>query len=110
MGPVAAAGYHVFAPDVRGYGRTSGADTVKYSDDLRPFGTLNRIRDMVALVAALGYRTVNVVGHDQGSPLAGWCACARPDIFRTAVDVERSVRRAAGAPDHTRRMTRRGRR
>lgn len=84
MGPVAAAGYHVFAPDVRGYGRTSGADTVKYSDDLRPFGTLNRIRDMVALVAALGYRTVNVVGHDQGSPLAGWCACARPDIFRTA--------------------------
>jgi pimeloyl-ACP methyl ester carboxylesterase len=85
MGPVAAAGYHVFAPDVRGYGRTSGAETVKYSDDLRPFGTLNRIRDMVSLVAALGYRTVNVVGHDQGSPLAGWCACARPDMFRTAV-------------------------
>ncbi len=84
MGPVAAAGYHVFAPDVRGYGRTSGADAVKYTDDLRPFGTFNRIRDMIALVAALGYRTVNVVGHDQGSPLAGWCACARPDIFRTA--------------------------
>jgi pimeloyl-ACP methyl ester carboxylesterase len=84
LGPVAAAGYHVFAPDVRGYGRTSGADTVKYGDDLRPFGTFNRIRDMIALVAALGYRTVNVVGHDQGSPLAGWCACARPDVFRTA--------------------------
>jgi len=83
MGPLAAAGYHVFAPDVRGYGRTSGADAVKYSDDLRPFGTVNRIRDMLALVSALGYRTVNVVGHDQGSPLAGWCACARPDIFRT---------------------------
>jgi pimeloyl-ACP methyl ester carboxylesterase len=83
MGPLAAAGYHVFAPDVRGYGRTSGADTVKYGDDLRPFGTVNRIRDMLALVSALGYRTVNVVGHDQGSPLAGWCACARPDIFRT---------------------------
>jgi pimeloyl-ACP methyl ester carboxylesterase len=83
MGPLAAAGYHVFAPDVRGYGRTSGADTVKYSDDLRPFGTVNKIRDMLALVSALGYRTVNVVGHDQGSPLAGWCACVRPDIFRT---------------------------
>ena len=83
MGPLAAAGYHVFAPDVRGYGRTSGADAVKYSDDLRPFGTVNRIRDMLALVSALGYRSVNVVGHDQGSPLAGWCACARPDIFRT---------------------------
>src|SRR5262245_2632998 len=71
MGPIAAAGYHVFAPDVRGYGRTSGADAVKYADDLRPYGTVNRIRDMIALVAALGYRTVNVVGHDQGSPLAG---------------------------------------
>lgn len=83
MRPLAAAGYHVFAPDVRGYGRTSGADTVKYGDDLRPFGTVNRIRDMLALVSALDYRAVNVVGHDQGSPLAGWCACARPDIFRT---------------------------
>ena len=85
MGPIAAAGYHVFAPDVRGYGRTSGADAVKYTDDLRPFGTVNKIRDMLALVSALGYRTVHVVGHDQGSPLAGWCACARPDIFRTVV-------------------------
>src|SRR5262245_40260705 len=40
LGPIAAAGYHVFAPDARGYGRTSGADVVKYIDDLRPFGTV----------------------------------------------------------------------
>ena len=85
MVPVAAAGFHVFAPDVRGYGRTSGADSVKYADDLRPFGSLNKMRDMLALVSALGYRTVNVVGHDAGSPLAGWCALARPDVFRTVV-------------------------
>ncbi len=85
MGPVAAAGFHVFAPDVRGYGRTSGAESVKYTDDLRPFGSLNKVRDMLALVSALGYRTVHVVGHDAGSPLAGWCALTRPDIFRTVV-------------------------
>ncbi len=85
MGPLSAAGYHVFAPDVRGYGRTSGADSVKYTDDLRPFGTLNKIRDMLALVSAMGYRSLHVVGHDQGSPLAGWLACARPDVFRTVV-------------------------
>jgi pimeloyl-ACP methyl ester carboxylesterase len=85
MGPIAAAGFHVFAPDVRGYGRTSGADSVKYTDDLRPFGTVNRIRDMLALVYAMGYRSLHVVGHDQGSPLAGWLACARPDVFRTVV-------------------------
>jgi len=84
MGPLAAAGYHVFAPDVRGYGRTTPSP-VAYTDDLRPFGSLNKIKDMLALVSAVGYRSVAaVIGHDQGSPLAGWCACARPDVF-TAV-------------------------
>ncbi len=83
MPPLAAAGYHVFAPDVRGYGRTSPTP-VNYTDDLRPFGTVNKIKDMLALVAAMGYRSVAaVVGHDQGSPLAGWCALARPDVFRS---------------------------
>ena len=66
MGPLAAAGYHVFAPDVRGYGRTSPAP-VNYTDDLRPFGTVNRIKDMLALVSAMGYRSVAaVIGHDAG--------------------------------------------
>jgi pimeloyl-ACP methyl ester carboxylesterase len=83
MGPLAAAGFHVFAPDVRGYGRTTSAP-VAYTDDLRPFGTLNRIKDTLALVSAMGYRSVTaVIGHDQGSPLAGWCACARPDVFKS---------------------------
>jgi pimeloyl-ACP methyl ester carboxylesterase len=88
MAPIAAAGFHVFVPDVRGYGRTSGAAgaTVKYDDDLRPFGTVNKLRDMLALVSALGYRSLaGVVGHDQGSPLAGWCALARPDVYRSVV-------------------------
>jgi alpha/beta hydrolase fold len=70
MGPIAAAGYHVFAPDVRGYGRTSGTD-VGYDDDLAPFRSLNQVRDMLGLVSAMGYRSVSaVIGHDQGSPLA----------------------------------------
>jgi pimeloyl-ACP methyl ester carboxylesterase len=86
MAPLAAAGYHVVAPDVRGYGRTSGASAVSYGDDLRPFGTLNKIRDMLSLVSALGYRSIaSVIGHDQGSPLAGWCALVRPDVFKSAV-------------------------
>ena len=83
MGPLAAAGYHVMAPDVRGYGRTSGTD-VRYDDDLAPFRTLNQVRDMLGLVSAMGYRSVNaVIGHDQGSPLAAWCALVRPDVFRS---------------------------
>lgn len=85
MLPLAEQGYHVIAPDVRGYGRSSGTD-VRHQDDLRPFGTLNKIHDMLALVSALGYRSVAaVIGHDQGSPLAGWCALTRPDVFRSVV-------------------------
>jgi pimeloyl-ACP methyl ester carboxylesterase len=83
MGPIAAAGYHVMAPDVRGYGRTSGTD-VRYDDDLAPFRSLNQVRDMLGLVSAFGHRSVDaVIGHDQGSPLAGWCALVRPDAFRS---------------------------
>jgi pimeloyl-ACP methyl ester carboxylesterase len=82
MRPIASAGYHVIAPDVRGYGRTTGTD-VRYDDDLAPFRTLNQVRDMLGLVSAFGYRSVAaVIGHDQGSPLAAWCALVRPDIFR----------------------------
>ena len=85
MLPIAAAGYHVFAPDVRGYGRTSGTD-VRYDDDLTPFRTLNQVRDVLGLVSAFGHRSVaGVVGHDQGSPLAGWCAVVRPDVFHSVV-------------------------
>ena len=85
MLPLAAAGYHVFAPDVRGYGRTSGTD-VRFDDDLAPFRTLNQVRDVLGLVSAFGHRSVAaVIGHDQGSPLAGWCATVRPDVFRSVV-------------------------
>jgi pimeloyl-ACP methyl ester carboxylesterase len=85
MLPLAAAGYHVIAPDLRGYGRTGGTD-VAFDDDLSPWRTLNEVTDMVALVSAFGYRSVAaVVGHDFGSPVAAWCAVARPDLFRSVV-------------------------
>ena len=85
MLPLAKAGYHVIAPDLRGYGRTGGTE-VTFDADLAPFSTLNRVRDMLALVASLGHRNVAlVVGHDFGSPMAAWCALARPDVFRSLV-------------------------
>lgn len=85
MPAIAAEGYHVMAPDLRGYGRTSGTD-VSFDDDLAPFRTLNSVRDMLGLVSAFGYRSVvAVIGHDFGSPLAAWCAVVRPDVFRSVV-------------------------
>lgn len=82
MLPLAAAGYHVVAPDQRGYGRTTGW-SADYDGDLAPFRMLNLARDALALVSALGHRSVAaVIGHDFGSPVAAWCALARPDVFR----------------------------
>src|SRR5438477_3531840 len=83
MLPLAAAGYHVVAPDQRGYGRTTGWDDA-YDTDLASFRALNVVRDALGLVSALGYRSVaGVVGHDFGSPIAAWCALLRPDVFRS---------------------------
>ena len=83
MLPLAAAGYHVVAPDQRGYGRTTGWDG-DYDGDVGSFGLLAIARDALALVSALGYREVaSVIGHDFGSPVAAYCALARPDVFRS---------------------------
>ena len=83
MPSLAAAGYHVIAPDQRGYGRTIGWDD-SYDADPDPFRILNMTRDAMGLVFALGHRSVAmVVGHDAGAPVAAWAALIRPDIFRS---------------------------
>lgn len=85
MLPLAQAGFHVVAPDQRGYGRTTGWDA-HYDGDLASFRLLNLARDTLGLVAALGRDAVAaVVGHDFGSPVAGCCAMTRPDVFRSVV-------------------------
>ena len=55
--PLAQAGYHVVAPDLRGYGRTTGWDD-RYDGDVASFRFLNLVRDVLGLVAALGRRSV----------------------------------------------------
>jgi pimeloyl-ACP methyl ester carboxylesterase len=83
MLPLASGGFHVVAPDQRGYGRTTGWDA-DYDGDLAPFRLLNLVRDTLGLVAALGHRSAAaVIGHDFGASVAAWCALVRPDVFHS---------------------------
>ncbi len=82
MLPLAEAGFHVVAPDQRGYGMTTGYDN-RYHGDVASYRMLNLARDALGLVYALGRDHVHaVVGHDFGSPVAATCAVVRPDVFR----------------------------
>jgi pimeloyl-ACP methyl ester carboxylesterase len=72
---IAEAGFHVVAPDMRGFGRSSApAEIAAYS-------IFDNVGDMVALVSALGEKQAVIVGHDWGAPVAWHAAMFRPDIF-----------------------------
>lgn len=64
-----AAGYHVLAPDQRGYSpgaRPEGAQSYRYQDIAS---------DVVALADAVGFERFHLVGHDWGAG-AGWATVA----------------------------------
>lgn len=73
---LAEAGYHVVAPDMRGYGQTVSPERTE------DFSILHLVGDMVDLVRALGEAECVVIGHDWGAPVAWHCALMRPDMFR----------------------------
>ena len=87
-------GYHVLAPDMRGYGGTDKPRGVE------AYSILHLVGDMVDLVRALEKPSCIVVGHDWGGPVAWHCALLRPDLF-TAVaglSVPFQPRRPKGPP------------
>jgi pimeloyl-ACP methyl ester carboxylesterase len=73
---LAAAGFHVAAPDMRGFGRTTAPA------DVNAYSIFDHVGDMVALVAALGETEAFIVGHDWGAPVAWHAAMFRPDVFK----------------------------
>lgn len=73
---LAAAGYHVLAPDMRGFGKTTAPPGV---DD---YNILHLVADMVALVDAAGAEQAVIVGHDWGAVVAWHSALLHPDRFR----------------------------
>src|SRR5215471_11817493 len=101
MPALAAAGYHVIAPDQRGYGRTIGWDD-SYDADPDPFRILNMVRDAIGVVYALGHRSVAmIVGHDAGAPVASWSALIRPDIFHSVTIMSSPFEGAPALPFDT---------
>lgn len=96
--PLAHAGFHVIAPDLRGYGR-SASRPVAFGDDLAPYSMLNRVTDVLGLIRALGYeKAAAVIGHDWGGPTAQWCARLRPDVFRSVVSLSTPFLGTANLP------------
>lgn len=91
---LAEAGYHVVAPDMRGYGATDKPT------DAADYSILHLVGDMVALVRALGRTQCVVVGHDWGAPVAWHCALLRRDMFRAVagLSVPFQPRRPGGPP------------
>ena len=76
FGPIAGAGFHVIAPDLRGYGNTDRPEPLEAYDIFQLTG------DIVGLVNALGETGAVIAGHDWGASIAAHLALFRPDMFR----------------------------
>jgi pimeloyl-ACP methyl ester carboxylesterase len=76
---LAEAGYHVVAPDQRGYGQTTAPEAIEQ------YTQLHLVGDIVGLVAALGEERAVIAGHDWGAPVAWNAATWRPDLFRGVI-------------------------
>lgn len=70
---LAAAGYHVLAPDQRGYGRSSRPDAVESYDITALTG------DLAALIDLAGAQRAAIVGHDWGAVVAWSMPLLHPD-------------------------------
>jgi pimeloyl-ACP methyl ester carboxylesterase len=76
---LASAGYHVVAPDMRGYGETDAPPNIP------DYTHLQFVGDLVGLVHALGYEEAVIAGHDLGAIAAYNAAILRPDMFRALI-------------------------
>lgn len=71
--PLAQAGYHAVAPDMRGYGNSDRPA------EISAYNQVEVVNDIIGLIPALGYETAIVIGHDWGAPTAWSCALWHPD-------------------------------
>lgn len=75
---LAAGGFRVIAPDLRGFGETDMPARLKDYDI-----ETGAAPDVIAILDALGVERAHLVGHDFGAVVAWTLAIRRPDRFRT---------------------------
>ncbi len=75
------AGFRCVAPDQRGY--SPGARP----DGIEPYGIDHLVADVIDLCDALGFDTIDLVGHDWGAIVAWIVAARHPDRLRTLTAV-----------------------
>ncbi len=73
IGPLAAAGFRVWIPDLRGYGGSSRPRAI------REYAVDRLVDDVLGLIDAAGRPRAHVVGHDWGAMLAWRLAARHPD-------------------------------
>lgn len=76
---LAAAGFRVAAPDLRGFGQSDAPDAAQ------SYTVVHNVGDVIGIIHALDARTAIVVGHDWGAPIAWNAALLRPDVVRAVV-------------------------
>ncbi|MEJ3652777.1 alpha/beta hydrolase [Actinomycetes bacterium KLBMP 9759] len=93
LAALAEAGFHVVAPDQRGYARSDApADVTAYT-------MLHLVGDAIGVLDAVGADRALVVGHDWGAPVAWHTAMLRPDRVRGVVGLSVPFTpRSAGRP------------
>jgi epoxide hydrolase A/B len=89
---LAAVGFRVVAPDMRGYGKSDAPQAIDQ------YTILHLVGDMVGILDALGAATAVIVGHDWGASVAWQAALMRPDRFRAVASLSVPFRPRVKAP------------
>jgi pimeloyl-ACP methyl ester carboxylesterase len=81
MEPLAGAGYHVMAPDQRGYGHTTSPR------DVDAYGIGHLCDDLLAMLDEHGYEQATFVGHDWGAFIVWQMAQLHPERVKAVIGV-----------------------
>jgi pimeloyl-ACP methyl ester carboxylesterase len=76
---LAAAGYHVLAPDQRGYGRSTRPE------DIAAYNVADLSADLIGLLDDVGADKAVLIGHDWGAPVVWGSAQLHPDRVAAVV-------------------------